>query len=225
VTSDPRTLVAGDRVSVRTVSSTGQDAFWPANPLVITAATTAANAWPFALAQAINAAGGDVRVGVLNAQNQVIPTQDATTNRVFALTSANLRSAFLQIVPGGDGGVTVTRAVTTSGPWFNEQQVRIANTAAISALSITVVVQRTTGISHSGQYNTVGGPIQQSNASTTSAITYQFTLAPGQTLSPATSRTFAVQTGGTGTVHPMSGDTYTVTYTTGGTSRTQSGTF
>jgi chitin-binding protein len=320
LTADPRTVVVGDRVSVRTVSSTGQDAFWPANPLVITAATTAANAWPFALAQAINAASGDVRVGVLNPQNQVIPAQEATTNRVFALTSANLRSAFLQIVPGavpaaptglaavagdgqvqlswnaasgatgynikrsttnggpyanvntspvtatsftntgltngtayfyvvtavnasgespvstqvsatprtatgGDGGVTVTRAVTTSGPWFNEQQVRIANTAPITALSITVVVQRTTGISHSGQYNTVGGQIQQSNASTTSAITYQFTLAPGQTLSPATSRTFAVQTGGTGTVHPTSGDTCTVTYTTGGVSRTQSGTF
>jgi chitin-binding protein len=320
LTADPRTLVVGDRVSVRTVSSTGQDAFWPASPLVITAATTAANAWPFALAQAINAANGAVRVGVLNAQNQVVPAQNATSNRVFAMTSADLRSAFLQIVPGavpvaptglaavpgngqvaltwsavsgatgynvkrsttnggpysnvntspvtatsftntglangttyfyvvtavnasgespvstqvsatpqaptGDtGGVTVTSAVPNSSAWFNEQQVRVANTAAITALSITVVVQRTTGISHSGQYNTVGGQIQQSNSSTTSAITYQFTLAAGQTLSPSSGRTFAVQTQGTGTAHPTSGDTYTVTYTTGGVVRTQSGTF
>lgn len=320
LTADPRTLVVGDRVSVRTVSSTGQDAFWPANPLVITASTTAANAWPFALAQAINAANGAVRVGVLNAQNQVVPAQNATSNRVFAMTSANLVSAFLQIVPGavptaptglgavpgdgqvqltwnavsgatgynvkrsttnggpysnvnttpvtattftntgltngatyyyvitavnasgespvstqvsatpqaangGNGGVTVTRAITANGQWFNEQQVRIANTSAITALSITVVIQRTTGVSHSGQYNTVGGQIQQSNSSTTSAITYQFALAPGQTLNPATMRTFAVQTSGTGTTHPTTGDTYTVTYTTGGVSRTQTGTF
>jgi chitin-binding protein len=318
VTADPRTLVVGDRVSVRTVSSAGQDAFWPTNPLVITAAQTAANAWPLALAQAVNAMNGAVRIGVLNAQNQVVPQQNATSNRIFATTSANIASAFLQIVPGavpaaptglaatagdaqvqltwnassgatsynvkrsttnggpysnvatantattftntgltngtayyyvvtavnasgespvstqvtatptssGDtGGVTVTRAVTSQSPWFNEQQVRIANTTPITALSITVVVQRTTGISHSGQYNTVGGQITQSNSSTTAAITYQFALGSGQTLNAATNRTFAVQMGGTGTAHPTGGDTYTVTYTSGGVTRTQSGTF
>jgi cellulose 1,4-beta-cellobiosidase len=134
-------------------------------------------------------------------------------------------SATPRAATGDTGGVTATPTVTANSPWFNEQQVRIANTAPITALSITVVVQRTTGVSHSGQYNTVGGQIQQSNSSTTSAITYQFTLAAGQTLSPATSRTFAVQTQGTGTVHPTTGDTYTVTYTTGGVSHTQNGTF
>ena len=100
-----------------------------------------------------------------------------------------------------------------------------ANTAPITALSITVVVQRTTGISASGQYNTVGGQITQSHSSTDSAITYQFDLAPGQTLSPSTNRTFAVQMSGTGTTHPTSGDTYTVTYTAGGTTNTVNGTF
>ena len=126
---------------------------------------------------------------------------------------------------GDNGGVTVTPVVTSQSGWFNEQQVRIANTAPITALSVTVVVQRTAGISHSGQYNTVGGQITQSNSSTSSAITYQFTLGSGQTLSPATSRTFAVQTSGTGTAHPMSGDTYSVTYTAGGVTHTQNGTF
>ena len=33
-----RTLVVGDRVNVRTVSTTGQDAFWPTTPITITAA-------------------------------------------------------------------------------------------------------------------------------------------------------------------------------------------
>jgi hypothetical protein len=86
-------------------------------------------------------------------------------------------------------------------------------------------VQRTAGISYSGQYNTVGGQVQQSNASTSTAVTYQFTLASGQTLSPGTNRTFAAQTSGTGTSHPTAGDTYTVIYTSGGVQRTQSGTF
>jgi hypothetical protein len=92
-------------------------------------------------------------------------------------------------------------------------------------LTVTVVVQRTPGISASGQYNTVGGQIQQSSSSTAAAITYQFVLAPGQSLSPATNRAFAVQMSGNGTAHPASGDIYTLTYTVNGQSFTQTGTF
>ncbi|MBO0799269.1 MAG: hypothetical protein J2P31_10665, partial [Blastocatellia bacterium] len=76
-----------------------------------------------------------------------------------------------------------------------------------------------------GQYNTVGGQILQSNSSTAAAITYQFDLAAGQTLGPGAERTFATQSSGTGTVHPTSGDSYTVTYTTGGMSYSVSGNF
>jgi endoglucanase len=131
----------------------------------------------------------------------------------------------LTVSGGGTGGVTVTAAVTSSSPWFNEQQIQVANTANLTALTVTIVIQRTTGISFNGQYNTVGSQIQQSNSSTATAITYQFTLAAGQILGPATNRTFAAQTSGSGTAHPTSGDTYTVTYTTGGQSFTQSGNF
>lgn len=317
LTIDPRTLVVGDRVNVRTVSSTGQDAFWPPTPITITSANTGATQWPVTLANAVNGLNGAVRIGVLNSQNQVVPQASATANRVYAQTSANLASAFLQIVPGavpsaptnpgatpgnaqvslgwtavsgatgynvkrsttnggpytnvatnvsgtsyvnsgltngttyyyvvtavnangesgvsaqvsatpsatGGDGVTVTSAVTSASPWYNELQVRLANTASITALTVTVVVQRTTGVSHSGQYNTVGGQITQSNASTSSAVTYTWTLAPGQTLNASTMRAFAAQLGGTGTAHPTSGDTWTVAYTTGGVARTQTGTF
>jgi hypothetical protein len=128
--------------------------------------------------------------------------------------------------PGtGNGTVNVTPAVTSNSPHFVEEQLRIANTAPITALSVTVVVQRTTGISASGQYNTVGSTITQGNSSTATAITYQFSLAAGQTLGPSTNRAFAVQMSGTGTAHPTSGDTYTVTYTTGGETFTVTGTF
>jgi endo-1,4-beta-xylanase len=123
------------------------------------------------------------------------------------------------------GGVTVTPTVAAGGPWFNEQQVRVTSTANLTALSITIVIQRTAGVSFSGQYNTVGGQIAQSNSSTAGAITYQFALAAGQTLGPASDRVFAAQTSGSGTAHPASGDTYTVTYTTGGQSFVQSGHF
>ena len=128
--------------------------------------------------------------------------------------------------PGtGTGGVTIATVVTANGPWFNDEAIRLSNPAPLTALSITITLQRTTGVSFSGQYNTVGGQILQSNSSTATAITYQFTLAAGQTLGTGTNRLFAAQAGGSGTVHPTAGDTFTVTYTIGGVSFTQTGHF
>jgi endo-1,4-beta-xylanase len=126
---------------------------------------------------------------------------------------------------GGTGGVTITPVISANGPWFNEQAIRLNNTGTITALSVIIVIQRTTGVGFSGQYNTLGGQILQSSAVTATTITYQFTLAPGQTLGPGTNRTFAAQMSGAGTIHPTSGDTYTVTYTVGGVSFTQAGQF
>jgi hypothetical protein len=126
---------------------------------------------------------------------------------------------------GGTGGVTVTPAINANSPWYNEEVIRLNNTGTITSLSVTIVIQRTTGVGFNGQYNTVGGQILQSNTVTAATITYQFNLASGQTLGPGTNRTFAAQMSGTGTIHPTSGDTYTVTYTTGGVTYTQTGHF
>ena len=125
----------------------------------------------------------------------------------------------------GNGGVTLTPVVAQNTAFFNEEDLKLSNTGNLTALTVTIVVQRTTGVSFNGQFNTVGSQITQSNSSTTSAITYTFTLVSGQTLTAGTNRTFAAQTSGNGTVHPVTGDTYTVTYTTGGKTFTQSGVF
>jgi hypothetical protein len=138
------------------------------------------------------------------------------------------RSTMLILTVNGDsgsGGVTVTPAVNASGPWYNEEAIRLNNTASLTALSVTITIQRTTGVGFSGQYNTIGGQILQGNTVAAATITYQYTLASGQTLGPGTNRLFAAQMGGSGTIHPTTGDTYTVTYTTGGVSFTQTGQF
>jgi uncharacterized membrane protein len=125
----------------------------------------------------------------------------------------------------GTGGVTVTPAVNANGPWFNEQALRLNNTATLTALSVTITIQRTTGVGFNGQYNTVGGQILQTNTVAATTITYQFTLAAGQTLGAGTNRMFAAQMSGSGTIHPTAGDTWVVTYTTGGVAFTQTGHF
>jgi hypothetical protein len=121
--------------------------------------------------------------------------------------------------------VTATTVIAQNTAFFNDEEVKLANTSPLTALTVTIVIQRTTGVSFSGQFNTAGGQILQSNSSTSSAITYTFTLASGQTLPVSSSTTFAAQAGGNGTVHPTSGDTFTVTATAGGTTTTLSGHF
>jgi len=155
-------------------------------------------------------------------------TLGAATVTITATSGTLSRTTTVALtVTGGDTGgtVTATPVVSTNSPWFNELQLRLANTGTLTALSVTIVVQRTAGVSYSGQYNTVGGQVSQTSSSTTSAITYQFTLNAGQTLPASTARTFAIQTSGNGTLHPTSGDTYAVTYTSGGTTSSLSGTF
>jgi endo-1,4-beta-xylanase len=120
------------------------------------------------------------------------------------------------------GGATATPVVASSGPFFDEEDVKLASASPITALSATIVVQTTGGVTFSSQYNTFG-QLQQGHSSTASAITYTFTLAAGQTLQ--STGLVAAQMGGSGQTHPTTGDTFTVTTTSGGITRTQTGHF
>jgi len=133
--------------------------------------------------------------------------------------------AVTQAAPSTGGSVTATGVVTSSSGWFTEEQVRLSNTATITALTVTITVQRTAGLNASGQYNTVGGQIAQTNTCTSTTCTYTFTLAAGQSLSPGTVRSFAAQMSGNGTVHPTSGDSFTASGTAGGASFNLQGAF
>jgi hypothetical protein len=125
----------------------------------------------------------------------------------------------------GTGGVTVATVINSNSAFFDDEGVKISNINPITALSITINVQNTGGMAFNGQYNTVGGQITQSHSNTASVITYQFNLTPGQMLSPGSGYLFDAQMSANGTAHPTSGDTFTVTYTTGGQMFTQSGHF
>jgi hypothetical protein len=76
---------------------------------------------------------------------------------------------------GGAGPATAAPVIAASGPWFNEEQVRIASTQPLTALALTITVETTGGVTFNGQYNTAGSLVQ-THSSTASAITYQYTL-------------------------------------------------
>jgi hypothetical protein len=138
-----------------------------------------------------------------------------TSGDMTRITSLNIN------VTGGP----ITALVTANGPFFNQEEIRISNTTPITALSVTIVIQRTPGLSVNAAFNTVGGQITQSVTTTPTTFVYQFNLASGQTLQPGTNRGFVAQTNGSGTTHPTNGDTATITFTTGGVTRTETRTF
>jgi hypothetical protein len=192
------------------------------------AVALAASGLPAGVTASFNPASTTGNSAVLTLTASSTATLGAATVTVTGSGGGLTRTATLALTvtdPPSNPGVVITPVVTANGPWFNELAVRIDNTATITALSVTIVIQRTTGVGFSGQYNTVGGQILQSNSSTATAVTYQVTLASGQTLGAGTGRTFAAQASGQGTAHPTAGDTFTVTYTTGGQTFTQNGHF
>jgi hypothetical protein len=118
----------------------------------------------------------------------------------------------------------VTTAVPQSGAFFSEEDLTVANTSPLTSLTVTVTVQQTGGLKVGGQFNTAGGQVTQSSGSTSSALTYTFTLGAGQTLNPG-SWTFASQISGSGTAHSSTGDTFSVTFGSGGATSTKTGHF
>jgi endoglucanase len=149
-----------------------------------------------------------------------------TINGSNATVGARSVQVALTVANPTGGGATISGAVTSNSAWFIEEQVRINNPAPITAMTVTIVVARNpAGLSVSGQYNTVGGQVTQASSASSTQLTYTWTLGAGQTLAAGTGRVFAAQIGGTGAAHATSGDTWTVTYTSGGTATTASGTF
>ena len=105
--------------------------------------------------------------------------------------------------------------------WYNDEVLVLANTSPLTALTATITIQNTQGVTYNSMYNNIGNVIAQSH----NGLVYTFTLASGQTLSNGTNKQFHVATNGTGTTHVSTGDTWAITYTTGGTTYTNSGHF
>jgi endoglucanase len=163
-------------------------------------------------------AGAAATLGTANVTISAAATGFTTRTAAVALT----------IATGSTGGaVSANGVVASNSPWFAEEQVQLSNTAPLTGLTVTITVARNpTTLASGGQYNTIGGnSITQSVSTTSTQVVYTFTLVAGQTLPAGTGRTFAAQMSPGGTAHPTTGDTWSVTYTSGGSSTTNSGTF
>jgi hypothetical protein len=124
----------------------------------------------------------------------------------------------------GGNGVTASGVVASNSPYFGEEDIKFSNTSSITALTATITVQKTAGVSYNGAYTTFGGTTV-THVDNGSTIVYTFTLNSGQTVSPNTGLLLAAQFGGTGTAHSTTGDLWSITTTSGGVTNTLSGHF
>jgi hypothetical protein len=131
-------------------------------------------------------------------------------------------TVFKQVIAAGPA--TTTTKVPVNTGFFTEEDVVLSTPASITALTLTITVQITSGLRFNGMYQTVFGQITQTHVTGPTTITYTFVLQAGNTIPPGTF-TFAAQMSANGVVHDVHGDSFTVTYTSGGQSFTQAGTF
>jgi len=121
----------------------------------------------------------------------------------------------------GAGPATFIGKAGTVGPWFDEDDVVLSTTVPITSLTLTITVPATNAV-FSNMYNTFTTNIAGTHTSGAS-IVYTFISPPGLTISGG--GTFAAQIGGNGTQHVATTDSWSVTYTAGGASFSQAGTF
>jgi chitin-binding protein len=172
-----RPLIAGNRISMRVVQNGGQDVFLPNVPLVVTAADAAADGWPFDLATAVNALAGNIRIGVLGAQNVVTPVRDATANRVFSVAGAGVTGAFLQVAPANATCRVNYQFDTQWGNGF-QASVTITNTATIPVVGYTLTWAMSPGEGFTSGWNATFTPSGQGIAAANTAGQWNGVLAP-----------------------------------------------
>jgi hypothetical protein len=123
--------------------------------------------------------------------------------------------------------ITVTGSVSGyTNPWWGEEDVYLNNSAPLTALTITVTVHQTGGISFYDQYSAYwAGMLAVSYQTTANAVIFTYKLNPGWTVPVGSGWLVGSQYNAGGTARPTSKDTYSVTYSTGGASKTVTGHF
>jgi hypothetical protein len=129
--------------------------------------------------------------------------------------------------PPQSNGVTVTPSSDNYNNYGAQERLAIANTSSITAMSITINVALTAGVTFNSQANSFpGGYLNQTSTTSGGTLIYSYVLGAGQVIPAGYSNGVVyAQFGGTGSPHTMSGDTWSVTSTSGGIASNLSGTF
>lgn len=133
------------------------------------------------------------------------------------------RVGLLTTLPGN--GVTAVAGTCNDRTYFGESRITFSNSLPVTAMTVTIRIAQTAGVTFNGNYVTFeGGNVSISHITSGGFIVYTFTLDAGRTIVVG-SWTIAAQWNGTGTLHATTNDTWSVVTTTSAGSATLSGNF
>jgi Tfp pilus assembly protein PilE len=166
------------------------------------------------------AAGGGATTTTFPRPTTTTTVAPTTTTTVAPTTTTTARVS---------NGVTATPTTNTYGGYGGQDIVTVSNPKAMTALTITIRVAQTTGVTANGGYNSFPGGIASTTYGTgggSGTLTSTYVLNAGRSI-PANSPSgsFAAQYGGTGSARVQTGDTWTVVSTSNGVTSTLSGHF
>jgi cellulase/cellobiase CelA1 len=123
------------------VDNSGVDSYLPTSPLQIDSANSAADIWPYQLAQLIGTTG-DVAIGVLASDGTVTPVVDASANNIYTRIGASIAGTFLNVETAGSNG---SCEFIVTNEWNNGYvaSIRITNNSstAISGWQVSWALQ------------------------------------------------------------------------------------
>jgi hypothetical protein len=138
-----------------------------------------------------------------------------------ASSSASPTPAQQSPAPGAAGGfLTVRTGLDTSNPYWSQSTVTVTLAAPVSSLKVAVRISQTGGVADTGTWTTIGSNANVAVRTTSTAVNYEFTLAPGATLGPGR-YVFAVQYNHDPSDRSVAHDLYAVVAVASGTGAQQ----
>jgi Tfp pilus assembly protein PilE len=233
-------LVTGDAKGITYLHS------WPnspdytisiANGMVMIAAPSSATPVAYGTSGACSQAGapastttttavGDAGGGVTTTTTTA-PAPTTTTTAAPTTTTTTPAPTTTTTTAPASNGVTAVTSTQTYGGYGGQDILTVSNTRAITALTITINVAKTTGVTPNGGYNSFPGGIATATYGTGSGpFTSTYVLNSGQSIPAGSpSGSFVAQYAGTGSARVQTGDTWTVVSTSNGVRSTLSGHF
>ncbi|HVA07280.1 MAG TPA: type II secretion system protein [Acidimicrobiales bacterium] len=194
------------------------------NGVLMVAAPSTATASPWETTDTCGNTGSSTTTTTTPPSSTTTTASPPTTTT--STTSPPPTTTTTTIAANPSNGVTVTPTSSSDSSDGGQETLTVANSSSITDLTVTINVVKTKGVTHDSQANSFpSGVLKQSSKTSNGVIVYTSTLKSGQIIPQSFDGTVSAVFDGKGTVHEMSGDTWSVTSTSGGVVSTLTGTF
>jgi prepilin-type N-terminal cleavage/methylation domain-containing protein len=150
-------------------------------------------------------------------------TSSSTTTTTTTPSSTTTTTPTTTTTTEPSNGVQVFASDDNSNAYSGTDTLTFSNTSSVTTMLVTIRVAHTTGLSGPNLWNDFPGDMSEGDTTSGGVFTYTYTLTGPL---PANSNVYVTaQWAGNGTVHPVTGDTYSVVSTSGGLASTLTGSF